>query len=120
MLPTFMGAYLRRVCRTISAEQGVYCGYCVMASPPLLTYWHRQAAPLCLLLYILAAVFLSVGWGARHSPVVSLVLPVSGLLMLVLAGSFHHLTVADEGEALAVRFGPLPLFRTAIRYDDIR
>jgi len=91
-----------------------------MASPPLVTYWHRQAAPLCLLLYVLAAVFLSIGWGARHSPAISLVLPISGLLMLVLAGAFHHLTVADEGEVLAIRFGPLPLFRTAIRYDDMR
>jgi hypothetical protein len=91
-----------------------------MASPPLVTYWHRQTAPLCLLLYVLAAVFLSIGWGARQSPVVSLVLPAVGLLLLALAAGFHHLTVADEGEALSVRFGPLPLFRTAIRYDDVR
>jgi hypothetical protein len=91
-----------------------------MASPPLVTYWHRQAAPLCLLLYALAAVFFSVGYGFRYTPVVSVVLPLAGLVILVLAMAFHHLTVADEGEALAVRFGPLPLFRTAVRYDDIR
>jgi len=72
------------------------------------------------LLYGLAALFFCIGWSVRQSPVVSIVLPVAGLVNLVLAGAFHHLTIADEGEALAVRFGPLPLFRTAIRYDDIR
>jgi hypothetical protein len=91
-----------------------------MASPPLVTYWHRQTAPLCLILYLLAVVFFAVGYGVRGAPAVSVVLSLAGLAILVLAASFHHLTVADEGEALAIRFGPLPLFRTAIRYDDIR
>jgi hypothetical protein len=40
--------------------------------------------------------------------------------MLLLAESFHHLTVADEGDRLVIRFGPLPLFRKSIWYDDIR
>jgi hypothetical protein len=91
-----------------------------MASPPLVTYWHRQTAPLCLLLYEVAAFFLCIGYQVQHLPVVSVVMPLAGVVNLVLAASFHHLTVADEGEALSIRFGPLPLFRTAIRYDDIR
>jgi hypothetical protein len=91
-----------------------------MASPPLVTYWHRQAAPLCLLLYALASVFLWIGYNLRHEPVASIVMPLAGVINLVLAASFHHLTVADEGAALGIRFGPLPLFRTAILYDDIR
>ena len=90
-----------------------------MAMPPLLTYWHRQAAPLCLLLYLIAAILLMVSWRLRE-PVISAILSVSGLLTLLLALSFHHLTVADEGDVLAIRFGPFPLFRTAVRYDDIR
>jgi hypothetical protein len=91
-----------------------------MSTPPLVTYWHRQSAPMCLLLYALASVLFVIGWSLRYEPVVSVVLPLTGLFMLVLAPSFHHLTVSDEGEALALRFGPLPLFRTAIRYDGIR
>lgn len=91
-----------------------------MASPPLVTYWHRQTAPLCLLLYMLALVFFAVGYSVRYQPIVSVVLPLAGIVNLVLAAAFHHLTVADEGEALAIRFGPLPLFRTAIGYDNIR
>ena len=33
--------------------------------------------------------------------------------------SMQHLTVCDEGDRLAISFGPLPLFRKRIRYDDI-
>ena len=91
-----------------------------MASPPLVTYWHRQAAPLCLLLYVLASVFLWIGCNLRHEAGASIVMLLAGVVNLVLAASFHHLTVADEGPALSIRFGPLPLFRTAILYDDIR
>jgi hypothetical protein len=43
-----------------------------------------------------------------------------GLLMLVVAASFHHLTVEDRGDVLAVRFGPLPLFLRTVRYADIQ
>jgi hypothetical protein len=34
--------------------------------------------------------------------------------------SFHHLAVCDAGEGLAAQFGPLPLFRTRIRYADMQ
>jgi len=44
---------------------------------------------------------------------------VSSVVMLVLGCSLAHLTVEDEGDQLALRFGPLPLFRKRIRYDDI-
>lgn len=44
----------------------------------------------------------------------------SGLLMLLLGASFHHLTVEDEGHQLVLRFGPLPLFAKRIWYDDVR
>ena len=39
--------------------------------------------------------------------------------MLILAASFHHLTVEDEGDRLSISFGPLPLFRRSIRYNDV-
>ncbi len=37
----------------------------------------------------------------------------------MLAPAFHHLTVEDQGEVLAIRFGPLLLFRRTVRYADI-
>jgi hypothetical protein len=44
---------------------------------------------------------------------------VTALFMLLLGASCGHLTVADEGNQLAIRFGPFPLFRKRIWYDDI-
>jgi hypothetical protein len=63
---------------------------------------------------------LGLGWFLAEEPVVSVVLPVAGAFMLVLGASFQHLTVADEGDRLAVWFGPLALFRRRIRYADMR
>jgi len=83
------------------------------------TYHHTQRAPLFLLLYGLAITFLLLTWVLRHEPELVLVFSVTGLIVLVLAVSFHHLTVSDEGDQLSVQFGPLPLFRRAVRYDDI-
>ena len=42
-------------------------------------------------------------------------------VLLVLVGlAFQHLTVEDEGDRLAIRFGPLPFLETAVRYDDMK
>lgn len=84
-----------------------------------LTYHHTQRAPLCLLLYGLAITFLVLTWVLRHEPVLVWVFPVTGLIVLVLAASFHHLRVADDGDHLSISFGPLPIFRRTVRYDEI-
>lgn len=68
---------------------------------------------------MLAVAFLVAGWPAREELVASVVLVVAGVLIGLLATGLHHLTVADRGDRLAVWFGPLPLFRTAVRYADI-
>ena len=82
-------------------------------------YAHMQKAPLCLLVYALAAVFLALGWFVQDAPPIPWLFPPIGLLMLVIAASFHHLTVEDQGEVLSVRFGPAPLFRRTLRYSDV-
>jgi len=74
---------------------------------------------LCFLLYGIALLFLVVGWLLRDEPVVQRVLPIAGALVLILAASFHHLTVEDEGDRLSISFGPIPLFRKAVAYNDI-
>lgn len=43
-----------------------------------------------------------------------------GLLIASLATCFHYLTVEDQGELLAIRFGPVPLFHRRVRYADIK
>ncbi len=74
-------------------------------------YRHVQRAPLCLLVYVIAVMFLGLGLVSRAEPVIQWVFPAVGLLMLILAASFHHLTVEDEGDRLSIGFGPMPLFR---------
>lgn len=83
------------------------------------SYRHTQRAPLCLLVYGTAVMFLVLGWVLRNEPVIQWVFPAVGLLMLVLAASFHHLTVEDEGDRLSISFGPIPLFRRSIKYESI-
>jgi hypothetical protein len=83
------------------------------------SYRHTQKGAWALLLYVIAVAFLIVSWYVPL-PALRIIFLVTGLFMFLLAASFHHLTVADEGNQLAIRFGPLPLFRKRIFYDDIR
>ncbi len=80
-------------------------------------YYQRQYSPLCLLLYATGVAFLVIGFAGPH-PLRWVFVPTSAVI-LVVATSFHHLTVADEGDRLSIRFGPLPLFRRSLLYDDI-
>ena len=82
-------------------------------------YRHTQRAPLCLLVYGTAIIFLVLGWVLCNEPVIQWVFPPVALLMLVLAGSVHHLTVEDEGDQLSISFGPIPLFRRSVKYENI-
>jgi hypothetical protein len=82
-------------------------------------YSHKQTAPLCLLIYTLAVVFIVLGFIVENAPPIQLLFPPIGLLMFVVAASFHHLTVEDQGKMLSVRFGPVPLFRKTVKYSDI-
>lgn len=82
-------------------------------------YSHRQSAPLCLLLYAVAGLFLVLGRVLTGEPLLGWLFPAVGALLAVVAASFHHLTVVDRGDRLAIRFGPLPLFRRTVRYADI-
>lgn len=82
-------------------------------------YRHIQRSPLCLLLYSAAIMFLVLGWGLRNEPVIQWIFSPVGLLMLVVAGSFHYLIVKDDGDRLAISFGPIPLFRRSIKYQNI-
>ncbi len=72
-----------------------------------------------LLLAIGSGCFLA-SWSLRHEPLGHYVCLGVALLMIVIGLSFMQLTVRDEQDALAVRFGPLPLFFTRIPYDKIR
>lgn len=83
-------------------------------------YQHTQRAPLCLLVYALAVIFIVLGVVLQDIPPILWLYPPLSLLMVVLAASFHHLTVRDDGDRLSISFGPIPLFRRSVRYDDIQ
>jgi hypothetical protein len=84
-------------------------------------YSHTQHAPLGLMLYGLAGVLLLSAWFIREPQPAFVALGVGGIVTAVVATAVHYLTVVDLGDALAVRFGPLPLpmLRMTIPYDDI-
>lgn len=83
-------------------------------------YSHTQKAPLCLLVYALAVVFLALGWIVQDAPPIQWLFPPIGILMFVLAASIHHLSVVDQGDELAVFFGPIPLLRKTVPYCEIK
>ena len=74
---------------------------------------------MCLIYFAGAVPFFVLAWliiGSFHGNVLMAV----GLLMVLLGSALHHLTVVDLGESLAVRFGPLPLFRRTIKYANMQ
>jgi len=71
------------------------------------------------LLYPPAVLLLATSWLNRGAPLGALILAGAAALVLALAFCFRRLTVRDEGDWLAVRFGPLPVFRTRIPYAQI-
>jgi hypothetical protein len=83
------------------------------------TYFHTQKAPLCLLVYAIAFMMLVLAWVLRNEPPIGWLYPSIGLLLIVIAASFHHLTVKDDVDRLSISFGPIPLFRRSVRYEDI-
>ncbi|MEW4568359.1 hypothetical protein AB1L88_10870 [Tautonia sp. JC769] len=76
-------------------------------------YWHLLLDGFGVLMMALA-VFSGEPYAAR------LLFLGMGAMFLLLGASFRSLTVEDRGDRLCVGFGPLPLFRTSIPYDDIR
>ena len=82
-------------------------------------YKHTQHSPLHLLLYLPVAFSFLIAWQIRDDVAPSIVVAIVAVLLLVLALSFQTLTVADHGEELDVRYGPLNLFGTRIAYRDI-
>lgn len=77
-------------------------------------YSLTQKALLCLILYgsALACIALALLIGETSGCVIG---GSVGLLIALLAPAFHHLTVVDRGDVLAIRFGPVPLFRRTVK-----
>jgi len=87
-----------------------------------LTYQHTQHGRIHYLLapFGAGAIVGSVLLLDRGEPYPAVAVGLVGLLMLVAALSFARLSVREEGDRLAVRFGPIGLARTSVRYGAIR
>jgi hypothetical protein len=81
-------------------------------------YSHTQKAPLCLFLYASALLCCILAWMVGDTPAL-FIAGAGGLLIALLGPAFHHRTVEDQGEVLAIRCGPVPLFRRTVGYADI-
>lgn len=89
-------------------------------NPAQSVYSHRQRAPLYLILVGFSIYVFVMTWLVGGVSIASVILPSFGLLMFLLGMSFQYLSVSDEGDRLRIGFGPLPLFRRRVSYEDIR
>ena len=81
-------------------------------------YSHTQKAPLCLILYGTSLACFALAWIVGDTPGIFIAAGV-GLLIAFLAQASHHLTVVDQSDVLAIRFGPIPMFRRTVSYTNI-
>ena len=70
------------------------------------------------ILWAVVTVEVVFAWLFRGQPVIVLLMGI-GVALGLFNFCFMHLRVEDEGDWLAVRYGPVPLFSKRIRYSDI-
>ncbi len=84
-----------------------------------ITYRHEQRGFIHWILAPILLLFLVQAWITWGDPLAAILALALAAVFTVLMLSFATLTVEDEQDALAVRFGPLPLFQKRIPYSDI-
>jgi hypothetical protein len=84
-----------------------------------MNYEHTQKSPLGAILLIVAVVIFAVGWVTAADEPTRIVVAAAAISLALAGMCFGALTVRDEGDRLVARFGPLPAFRTSVRYSDI-
>ncbi len=82
-------------------------------------YEHTQRGYWSWLLFAIGAGCFVAAWSLRQEPLGHYICLGVSLVLITCGLGFTHLTVRDESDALAVRFGPLPLFFTRIAYEKM-
>lgn len=103
------------ICRSPLAMCVAFVCFVVQRS---MRYDHTQQAFYLLLAAVASASLVAAWW--IPAPVARFSAASGGGLAAILALSFRHLTVRDEGDDLLICFGPLPIFKRRIRYTDIK
>ncbi len=93
-------------------------------TPPILTitgmaYNHTQHGRWHYILLVFALATVAGAWITRSHPPLTIILLVSAAIFALCGLVFGSLTIRDEGDYVALRFGPLPLLHKTIRYADI-
>lgn len=83
-------------------------------------YCHRQWSPISLLLFFVGTLMVLIPTLDKVPWFMLILFPIIGAMLWLLGFGMSHLRVADEGDRLLVQFGPLPLFKKTIGYDEIR
>ncbi len=81
-------------------------------------YVRRQKGRFHPVLAMLGVLFLTLS--PRFPEWVDMLFLGIGVVLLLAALSFAHLTVSDAGDRLRIAFGPLPLFRRSVPYGEVR
>ena len=83
-------------------------------------YRHTQRGPWSFVIYAIAASALIAAFIAKDNLARATPFLIAAFALGFAGACFHHLTVEDEADRLKIRFGPLPLFRRSIHYEDIQ
>lgn len=84
-----------------------------------MSYHHTQRGSIHHLLYPIAIVMAASVFFLPPLLSLRILFWVVAGVFVALGSAFAQLTVSDEGDCLAIRFGPLPLFGKRIRFDEI-
>jgi hypothetical protein len=83
-------------------------------------YTHTQFGKLHRVVYLFILVFVVCAFWQRDEPFAVLVILVAAAFLGFLGATMAQMTVRDEGDALALVYGPVPLFRRRIPYSSMR
>ncbi len=82
-------------------------------------YLHTQNGIIRPIMLFAAVIWLVLAYASRGHVVPLVVLTAGAVVIGVFSFAFASLTIRDEGDRLAVRFGPLSVFRMSIPYERI-
>lgn len=82
-------------------------------------YHHTQKGWFHRMFYAVVVGMAVLMWFVRHDTAAVAAIGGAAGVLFVVALAFHWMTVRDEGDSLVIRYGPLPLLGTRIRYAEI-